>query len=142
MSGNHVLVWDSTDNIFKVYISLMKYRHVPTLLSMLMYAAVTAHGDARVCGDYRFPRSVLVLAATMNITLVALFFFRFCFENTDNNLFVYFPVHIFSAALSKIRIQLHRGAGPKWQDEEHAQVIRTLKQYKHTRIIFLLNFLA
>ena len=73
----------------------MKYRGIHTFLSMLVYAAVTAHGVARVCGDHRVLRSVLVLAAIMNITLVALFFFRFCFESTDNILFVHFPVHIF-----------------------------------------------
>ena len=103
---------------------------------MLVYAAVTAHGVARVCGDHRVLRSVLVLAAIMNITLVALFFFRFRFESTDNILFVHFPVHIFTA-LRKIRIQLHRGAGPKWQDEELALVTRTLELYKDTRMFFL-----
>ena len=52
---------------------LMEYRGIHTFLSMLVYAAVTAHGVARVCGDHRVLRSVLVSAAIINITLVALF---------------------------------------------------------------------
>ena len=62
----------------------MKYRSIPTFLSMLVYAAGRAPGVARICEDHRVLRSLLVLAAIMNITLVALFFFRFCFESADH----------------------------------------------------------
>ena len=96
----------------------MPYRGIHTFRSLLAYASVSDHGVARVCGDHRFLQSVLVLASIMNIIIFALFF-RFCFEGTDNILFVHFPVY-FSHALRKIRIQLHRGAGPKWQGEELA----------------------
>ena len=74
----------------------MKYRGIHTFLSMLVYAAVTAHSVARVYGYHRVLRSVLVLAAIINITLVALFFFSFCFESTDNILFVHFRTYFFA----------------------------------------------
>jgi hypothetical protein len=95
--------------------------------SISVFAAVTAHGVARVCGDHRLLRSVLVLAPLIHITLVLLFFFGYCFKRPDNVLLKYFTLQNVSSTLRKIRIQLHRGAGPKWQDEELALVIRTLK---------------